>query len=227
MTVQPGHVRLRSATPPLNTVVRLGPDLPQLSGGFGGWEVTGRPRAVGMTTWTGVPPFEYTINVLLGRQDKSTSVERVIRQIIAVARGTDDHPPGIVTIEGIPGLPAARWTINGLDFGDAIRRGNMERVRQALTLSFLEYQPPEYHLLGRGALAGARPKTVIYTVRKGDTPAKIARARHCKWTDIRAVNAKGLIKKANQHLKPGTRINVPIKHAPPKKQRRRRGSGGH
>lgn len=221
-----GRIRLSCSNPPLNAVMYLGPDPPKLSGGFGGWETTPRPRAVGMTTWSGVPPFVLELNVLLGRQDldAEVSVERRIRRLIDVARGTEDHPPGIVFVDGIPGLPADRWVIDGLDFGDVIRDRDMERIRQVITISLLEYQPPEYETLRRGSLARARPKVVKYTVKKGDTPAKIARNHRCKWTDIREVNRKGLIKKANQDLKDGSKINVPMKRPEkkPKKKRPRR-----
>jgi hypothetical protein len=220
----PGFVRLRSTNPPLNVYARLGPDAPKLTGGFGGWEVTQRPRDVGMTVWQGVPPFEYTLNLLLGNESlrDAPSLERVLSQLITVARGDDNHPPGVVTITGMPGLPADRWIINNLDFGDIVRNRQMETIRQTVTITFLEYQPPEYGRLARGALAKPKQRTVIYTVKRGDTPAKIARARRCKWTDIRAINRKGLITKANQTLKAGSRINVPVKVTPPKKKKKTR-----
>lgn len=217
------RVQLRCGNPALNLVVYLGPDPPTISGGFGGWEVTQRPRAVGMTTWAGVPPFELTLNVLLGWQRMDHVVETEIQQLIDVARGTTNHVPGVVRIDGIPSLPAASWVINNLDFGDVIRDRQMQRVRQLVTITFLEYMPPQYETLRKGALKKPRPKTVKYTVKKGDTPIKIAKHRRCKWTDIRAVNKKGLIKKANQNLKDGSRINVPVMHQPHKKKHRSRG----
>lgn len=227
--VSGGFTRLRCAEPPLDHQIRLGQDPPQLTGGFGGWDVTPRPRAVGMTTWSGVPPFELSLNLMLGRKDlsDSPSQEPLIQQIIDVARGTRKSTPGIVRIDGVPGLPADRWVITGLDWGDTIRRReDMHRIRQILTITFLEYQPPEYESLRGHALRRPRPKTVVYTVRHGDTPAKIARNRRCKWHDIRAVNRKGLIKKANQNLKDGSKINVPVKRHVKKKRRHHHGGGG-
>lgn len=222
-----GWIRLHCLNPPINAQMRLGPDPPVITGGFGGWETTQRPRGVGMTTWSGVPPFELSLQLLLGLRDLSeeSSVERRIQQIINVARGTEDHVPGIVYIDGIPGLPADRWVISNVEFGDVIRDTDMTRIRQLITLQFMEYQPPEYETLRKGSLAAARPRVVKYTVKKGDTPAKIAKGRRGDWKDIREVNRRGVIKKANQLPRKGTpfhigaKINVTMKDKPkPKKK---------
>lgn len=230
--VSDGNVRLHCLNPPLSETIRMGPDPPVLSGGVGGWETTQRPRGVSMTTWGGVDPFELTVNLLLGGAhllDDAPSQEHRIQQIINVARGTRNHIPGIVYIDGIPGLPADKWVITGLDWGDVVRRrGDMHRIRQMLTITFTEYQAPEYELLKKGALRKAKPKTVVYTVKKGDTPAKIAKHRRGDWKDIRAVNRKGVIKKANQQPRKGTpfhvgaKINVLVKDNPKGKGRRGR-----
>jgi len=221
----PGRIRLICEDPPLKIGVLLGPELPQTSGGFGGWEVTGRPRAVAMTTWNGVDPFEFTLPILLDGGPDRESIEPIIADIIDVARGTDRSPPGILRITGLPGLPANRWVITGISFDDARRRRNMHRWRQLMTLTLLEYSPPDYDTIRKGALMKPRPKTVVYKTKKGDTPARIARGRRCSWTDIRDLNRKGLIKRANQHLKPGMRLMVPVKHAThhKKKKHHRRG----
>ena len=62
--------------------------------------------------------------------------------------------------------------INGLEFGDVVRDKQMHRVRQLLTINFLEYQLPEYHKLKARALKPPKPKTVVYTVKSKDTPVK-------------------------------------------------------
>ena len=208
--VAAGYVRLYCDTPSLNEIILLGPDGWKRTGGVGGWETTDRPRAVGMTTWNGVPPLEGTLQLLLDGQMQFT-VENTLADIWDVARGTSRAEPGILHIDGIPALPSDRWVITNIDEGDLLRRDDMHRVRQMVVLSLTEYVPPDYDTIRRGALSKARPKTVRYKVKKHDTPVKIAKARRCKWTDIRAVNAKGVIKSANQKLKVGSTINVPVK----------------
>jgi hypothetical protein len=57
-------VRLACDDPPLNLLVLLGEQPPRVTGGVGGWDVTARPRQVGMTTWQGVEPFELELSLL-------------------------------------------------------------------------------------------------------------------------------------------------------------------
>jgi hypothetical protein len=189
-----------------------------------------------MTVWTGVPPAELTLNILMGSRDLSEedAIEHNIRTLVDCARGTADHVPGIVYIDGVPGLPADRWVIQNIDWGDVIRRKvDMHRIRQLATITFLEYQPPEYDSLRRGALGRARPRTVVYTVKKGDTPAKIAKHRRGDWKDIREVNRKGVIKRANQQPHKGTpfhvgaKINVTILDHPKKHRKAKPHRKGH
>lgn len=205
-----GYVRLYCLNPPLNEIILLGPEGFKRTGGAGGWDTTDRPRAVGMTLWKGVPPLEGTLQILLDGQQQFT-VEGILADIWDVARGTERAEPGLLFIDGIPALPADRWVITNIDEGDLMRRNDMHRVRQMVVLTLTEYVPPEYDTLRRGALSKARDKTVRYKVKQHDTPAKIARNRRCKWTDLKKVNAKGVITKANQHLKAGMTINVPMK----------------
>jgi LysM domain len=216
---RPGWVHIMCNIPPLNHRVRLGPDGWKPADIAGGWDATQRPRAVGMTTWSGVPPMEGDLSLLY---DDPNGVEQQIQQLIDVTRGTDKAVPGIVWLDGIASLPADRWVIGTLSVpGDpdkVIRNRGMERIRQSVVLHLIEYMPPQYETLRKNALAKARPKTVIYKVKKGDTPAKIARNRHCRWTVLKALNKKGVIKTANQHLKQGIQIMVPVLPAVPKKK---------
>jgi hypothetical protein len=214
-TSRPGFVHLKCNLPPLDHTVLLGPNGWKLSDVAGGWESTQRPMAVGMTTWNGVPPLEGDLHILW---DTIQGVERQVQELINVARGTANATPGVIYVDGLANMPTDRWIIGSLSFGDlVIRARNMVRIRQDITLHLIEYQPPVYETLRANALAKPRPKTVIYKVKKNDTPAKIAKARRCKWQDIQKLNKKGVVKTANQKLKVGIQIMVPVVAAPPKK----------
>lgn len=203
-----GHVRLSCGDPPFALVALLGPEAPTLSGGFGGWQVVARPRDVGMTIWEGVEPYQLTLSLMLDGYNEGHSQEPALRGLSRVARGDNESPPGVLTIDGIP-LPVERWVIEGIDFGDPIRRlGDASRVRQALTITLREYVPPSY-LRRRISPYASSSKAVIIRAQKGDTPAKIAKRRRLKsWTVLRDLN-RSLISKANQKLKTGTKIRVP------------------
>lgn len=212
-----GFVHLYCSNPLLDQIVRLGPDGWRETGGYGGWETTGRPRTVGMTTLSSIPLAEGDLHIIY---EEFNGIEYRVQALRDVARGTSRAAPGVLVVNGIPGLPSDVWVINGVEFGDLlIRKQDMRRRRQDVKIHLIEFKPPVYETLRANALAKPRPKTVIYKVKRNDTPAKIARARKCKWTDIRQLNKKGVIKTANQKLKIGIQIMVPVMHAAPVKKK--------
>lgn len=222
-----GYVRVSCTDPNLNLVGLVGPESPRLTGGYGGWDVVNRPRQVGMTIWKGVDPYKLEFQMILnggldGWQvkfwDRSADVsqEPVMRDLLDVARGNADHSgPGIVKIEGIPSLPADRWVIDDIKFGtDSIRRkDDFHRIRQTIDFTMIEYMPPTYLPISKRSLNKDLGKTVVIKVKGGDTPQRIARRRGCKWTDLRRLNP-GVVKKASQTLKSGTRLRVPAAEKP-------------
>lgn len=216
-----GHVRLTCEHPATDLLLLLGADAPKITAGTGGWEVTGRPRQVGMTTWAGVEPFQLTLAVMLDGLRANRSVEKTLRKLVAVARGDDDGPPGVLALEGIA-QPSheVRWVVEAVEFGDPILSVHGNRLRQPLTLTLREYVDPSYLPIRKHALEGAKGKTKVVRSLKGDTPAKLARRHHVAWTDLRRLNAK-LVRKANQALKVGTKLRCPVadRHASTKRRR--------
>jgi hypothetical protein len=216
-----GRVRITCGDPDFRLDGWLGPDSPKYTGGFGGWNVTPRPRQIGMVTYDGQDPltleFQMLWDGIIGIHSRrrprrnEVSIEPHIRELMAVVRGDGESDPGIVRIEGIPHLIAKRWVITNVDFGDAIRRtSDMHRVRLLLTFTMLEYVPPHFKTLKKGAFGKSKGKTVTHTVKKGETPHSIAKRQHCSWTDIRRLNQK-VVRKANQNLRDGIKIRVPAR----------------
>ena len=185
-----------------------------------------------MTLWQGGEPYALTLPLMLDNFARRETVERSLRAVERLSRGTDDSEPGVIQVGGIP-LPADEWVIESIDYGDPIRAvDDMAVMRQPVTLALREYVPPEYVQLRRRALAKPKPKTKVVKVKRGDTPAKIARRVKCKWTALRELNP-GVIKKANQKVgkkgdkfKVGMSIRVPVKRAPAAGRRGGRGRGG-
>lgn len=174
-----------------------------------------------MTIWQGNEPYQLDLSVMLDDLPGATSVEPAIRELLAAGRGDEESEPSTWTILGLPSLPADEWVLNGAEPGDqVIRRHDASRIRQSYTLTFVEYMPPTYVQIRAKARQGAKAKTITYTVHRGDTPASIARKRRCKWTDLRTLNP-GVVKKANQNLKDGSRIRVPVLRAKRKKAAKR------
>lgn len=198
-TLPPGYVQVYCADPPRSLVALLGPDPIKLTGGAGGWDTVARPHQTGMTIWTGGAPYALQLPLMLDALAAGGSVEGAARVLDRIARGDDDSEPGIVEIGGVP-LPVDEWVIDGLDWGDPIRASaDLHLVRQPVTLALLEYVPPELVQTRRRSLVRPRRKTRVVVVKKGDTPAAIARRVHCKWTALRELNP-GVITRANQKV---------------------------
>ena len=128
-----------------------------------------------MTIWAGGEPYTLQLPLMLDDYPERGSVERAMRVLNRLVKGDDDSPPGVVELGGIP-LPVDEWVIDGIDYGDPIRAvDDLRLLRQPVTLTLREYVPPEYMQLRRRSLVKPRRKTKVVTVKKGDTPAKIAR----------------------------------------------------
>jgi hypothetical protein len=231
LKVPPGWVGLLSDNPQMQLVVRLNDEAPQISDGLGGWDITDRPQQIAMTTWKGNAPFSLSLSVLLDGFQANQHVESQIALLYDVARGLDSEP-GTVQIRGIPGISslADDWVITGIDVGDCIRRQSDRcRVRQELTLTLLEFNPPDWESVKKGALRGARGRHHLVTVRatrtktdaksRGESAAQLAKRLHIKWSALRDLNPK-VVKTANRPLKIGTKLHAPL----PAPSHRRRGS---
>lgn len=220
-TLPYGHVRITCDDPSESFVVLLSDEPIRYTGGFGGWNVTPRPRQTGMTTWDGQEPLQLALGLMFDTFPARGTIASPMAALRRIARGDGESPPGVARIDGLP-LPDVGWVIEGLDFGDALRRADGHAVRQSVTLTLREYVPPSYLKLRRKALSPSKGKTRVVVVRKGDTPAKVAKRPNvrCDWTDIRGLN-KTLVTRANQPLKVGTKLRVPVRKA--KKGKRSKG----
>src|SRR5262245_48125994 len=168
-----GYVRLTCGDPAIAVVALLGEDAPRITGGVGGWSVIDRPRMVGMTVWEGVEPYQLALSLMFDGWTQQASQETDIRKLQRVGRGDSESPPGVLIVEGIP-LPARRWVIESIDYGDPILALDGSRYRQPLTLTLRQYVPPQFLRRRRSAYASST-KTLIVRAAKGDTPAKIAK----------------------------------------------------
>lgn len=229
MVVPAGWVGLLCDNPPMRLLVRFGEDAPEVSDGLGGWDVTDRPQQVSMTTWKGNNPFQLSLNVIFDGFAEDQHVESQIATLYDVARGRDTEP-GSVQVLGVPGLPADDWVVTTIEPGDCIRReSDKKRVRQEMTLTLLEFNPPDWESVKKGALQGAKARTRLITVKQspskkdqkniGETPTEVARRLKIKWTELRDANRDVIKMSANKPLKIGTKLRAPLPAASSRKRR--------
>jgi len=141
-----GFVAIWSDDPPATVIARLGPDRPDVSSGYGGWEEVARPRRTTVTTWTGMPARRMTLSILLDNHYVGTSIETDIRRLerMALPRSGGEPPTVRVLARGshVPYNDLV-WVIDALAWGDALMNDAGNRTRQAATLTFLEYVPDD------------------------------------------------------------------------------------
>lgn len=219
--VPKGWIRIWSTDPDMDILGPLTEDSPRWTTGWGGWEIVPRPRQVAMTQWNGIEPMALQFGMWIDRGlqegplafNQRRSIEQMMDKLLRVARGDGDSPPGIVYVQGIPRVAGRRFFIEEMDFDPegAIRRTyDMYLVRQKVNFTLRTYRPPTMKRIQKNALKKDLGKIVTIKVKKDDTPARIARRRGCKWTDLRTLNP-GVVHKASQNLKNGIKIRVPAR----------------
>lgn len=223
-----GSVRFWSDAPAHDTgIVLMGDTSPQLSGGTGGWAEVDRPKRTSLVEWQGRSPFRLVIPVLFdayasnGAMEAGDRIENRIAALEALATPlvqTDKDPlgpPPVLRVAGAVPHNDLQWVVESIEWGASewvVGAGPVEeRVRQAATVSLIEYVPgPTFGI--RAALPG-RP--VLYTTKKGDTLKLIAARRLHAWRrykEIQKLNPKlPHVRDPNFKIKPGTRIKVPAK----------------
>jgi len=137
-----GYVVIWSDDPAMQVLARLGPERPNVSAGYGGWEEVARPRRSTVTTWAGQPARRMSVSILLDEFAAGTSVETDIRRLerMALPRPGGQPPNVWVDAKGAH-LPyqGRTWVVDGIEWGDASMNRNGNRTRQAATLTLLEF----------------------------------------------------------------------------------------
>jgi hypothetical protein len=196
----------------------LGPDGATPTDGYGGWGVTARPKKVGLSEWGGRNPYAFDLDWLIDNYEEGdgAGTERAVWILEQMAGlGDDDEPPTlIVDASGaIPHdytrSPGNRWIIENLGWDKKyeIRNDNGRLIRVRGTISFRKHtfdqalgaytaaersrrKAASKRKAGQRGSAGSRRKK-SYTVKKGDTLAKIAASRlgkSSRWREIAELN---------------------------------------
>jgi hypothetical protein len=153
MTIPGRPIVVFASTSGVNVRPYSGDGPPVISQGYGGWSERPRPRRRPITVWDGQPLWRMAVPILFdghledGPGRGGLSVEAEVRALERMAR-----PRGIannlapsrilcsVPAES-PRLKDIEWVIESIDWGEAMRRSDGRRVRQAGTVNLLEYSP--------------------------------------------------------------------------------------
>jgi LysM repeat protein len=160
-----------------------GETAPKLTDGFGGWDITARPKQVGLTTWAGVNPFKISIPVVFEGWGDDTGQETRIHKLERMAMPVGSGEPAVVTLtgSGLPTRGVTQWVIESLDWGDNViwdfaDDGSMVRMRQDCVINMIQYVADDRVAFSRlpnvQPGAGAWPKHHVWHA--GDTLQRLA-----------------------------------------------------
>lgn len=166
--------RFMSSTGQIVTVLR-GESPPKMVGGGGGWQITNRPRRVGLTTWAGRDPYMMDVPVMFDGFKDGVSVESAIANMNQMQMGDNLLQPPSVTIDGAVPVKGVRWVLNPMiDWGDKViwKTGPNKpyRVRQDAMVHLLQLVEADFVNVTRTS----RGRRATYTTAKGDTLRSIA-----------------------------------------------------
>lgn len=191
----------------------LGDTVPQVTDGYGGWTTEQRARRQAFTFWTGPNPLTLDIPIMFDGWSQNHSQEYQIHQLELMA-GIDGTEPPLVIINAAGAVPhdftrysKHDWVISQIQWGDADRRANGDRLRQAATVTVMKYISddtladisPATTRRGKKGRGGQRGKAVRgakkheYVVKDRETLETIAAKRLGKasrWREIKKLNPR-------------------------------------
>lgn len=186
------QVRIRDRRRGVVVVALLG-DGPPKPTGYTGWEAVERPKRVPMTDWIKGDALRLSLPILLDGFREDRSMQQSVTRLENMARKKGTKRPPTIQVSGPVPHSDRIWVLEDLDWGDLYRNERGVLVRQAATLSLLEWVKGD--VLGgaqRAREAGPLgPAALRYNVRVGDTLMKIA-ARKLgdakRWQEIAELN---------------------------------------
>lgn len=205
------QIRMDSRNPDLTVFAFLAADHPELTDGYGGWEVIPRPRRRAYTRWMGTNPFRLRLSLIIDKYQEQDSIEHICQTLERMATSPDAFtPPPLVDVDGAVPHPRTGWVIDNLEWGQSIRHPNtLNRLRQEVVVHLLQHVPVDVVQQNNPPPSKYR----IYTVKKGDTLGKIASkllGNWRRWKEIAKIN-KIRDPKKDRALKVGRKLKVPRK----------------
>lgn len=174
-----------SADNGLKVSVLAGDSSPVLSGGFGGWEIVGRPRRAALTRFAGRQPFRQDIPLRFEGYSSETSQESQITILQRMAtQGADLSTPPKIRLGGIAFRKDLTWVIDDITHdGNSVldtQGGSVVRIRSNCVVHLLEFIDDTVITTAASPAISAQSgkKKVTITTPKGMTLKQIAQLEY-------------------------------------------------
>lgn len=218
---------IQSADKKITFKALFGDGSPMITDGYGGWDVTQRPKEIGIVEWRGRNPMQIEIPFMIDHwmddddDDPGVKTEAMVKNLESLCGiGGHDQPP-VCKVDGSGVIPHDDDTAPGLhlwvvenvswDRGQDFRSGTSgRRVRCGGTITIRQFLTATDILSKLGSKARARP-TEIYVTKSGDTLAKVAQLKYHdskKWKRIGDAH-KPPLRDANKKLPLNTHLRIP------------------
>jgi hypothetical protein len=176
--------------------------------GYGGWQVTARPKEIGITEWIGRNPIQIEIPFMIDNYTFNTDIadpgietEREVRKLEKLCGIGGHTQPPICTVNGHGVIPHDeknapgyhKWVIESVSWDKdmEIRSGaSQRRMKCGGSITIRQYITASNILPRLGPNARSR-NPEIYIVKSGDTISKIAAKKYGdanKWKRIADAN---------------------------------------
>jgi hypothetical protein len=195
----------------------MGDGAAKLTGGIGGFQQVDRANTVGITDWPGADLITQDVPVLLEGFRADQSVQTELDRLVALSITPDRGEPSSFIVDGPIHFPGRRWVLDGIDFGDEIRRASDGVLtRQFLTLKLRESVDADNVTItgpgGGSAAGGVSFGARIYTVvGDNETLQTIAQKKLGDVKRAKEIGQLNNIRDVRKKLKRGLSLHLPLK----------------
>lgn len=191
-------------------VAYFGDGAPLVTDGYGGWQITARPKEIGLTEWIGRNPMQIEIPFVIDNysfdesdSDESPGIatEKMVRKLETLCGVGGHSQPPVCVVNGHGVIPhddheapgAHKWVVENVqwDREQELRSGDSQRrMKCGGTLIIRQYIVASDILRRLGPTARAQSPD-MYIVKAGDTLSKIAQKVYGdanKWKRIADAN---------------------------------------
>lgn len=176
----------------------------------GGWSRIARPRRKTATDWGGQPSEEVSFVLFFDQEESLGSVEAKCSRLESFGLPrAEGKPPPLLRLSYGPVGKGKKWVIDDLSWGPEVRRSDLHRVYQEVTVTLLEFVDLELEFTpAKKHKHKKKEPAKSHSARTGETLVTIAASQlgdASRWKEIAALNGV----RSPKDVTPGSRVRLP------------------